>query len=73
MNCSRDCFNCRHSMTCTRNCFNCRHASFRTDDKGYIYGIACMKYKDCLDATQARGEKFFCVFKPSSSRREVHY
>lgn len=60
-------------MKCTRDCFNCHHASFRTDDKGYVYGIACMKYKDCLDVTQAREEKFFRDFEPSFPRREVHY
>ena len=46
---------------CNRDCRKCRSASARTDDKGYPFGIECLKYNDCLDINMATKEKIFLV------------
>jgi hypothetical protein len=37
----------------------CKKASARVDDKGYPFGIECLKYNDCIDIQQAKKEKQF--------------
>lgn len=46
---------------CNRDCHKCRSASVRTDDKGYPFGIECLKYNDSLDIQMATKEKTFLV------------
>ncbi len=42
------------SYICTKNCFECKKANFRTDDKGYLFCIECIKYNDTVSLELAQ-------------------
>lgn len=44
---------------CNKSYYECGKASFRTDDKGYPFGIKCLKHSDFVDIRDAKREKEF--------------
>lgn len=60
------------NKNCYKDCKNCGKASYRTDDKGYPFGIECLKYNDSLPLEHSNKPKSFTISDKRSDDEEAY-